>query len=382
MSYFSKFPKLVYDFNRDGVVNSVVDLFRQVRPIQNHVDNFSAYKFYSIKNGERPDIVSQRLYGSQNFYWTFFLINDFLHDGLSSWPMSQEILVEYINNEYNGFALETRPNIKKDTDGGITEFRNSLAGEDRFQKQGAWTVGKTVTGATSGATGTLRRKDLYLNQLVVQDVTGTFLGDGAGNVNEDVTGSWIDPVSGATIPCSVQCWKAWPYAEAPHHYYIAGDGDEIESHYLDTFLIDIAGDYPPGTTTFTLNSTPYDPEKVIVTIAAQAVSNWTINGTTLTFATAPADGTNIEVKVPITNPDGSQKYGIEAHVSNANFFSVDDDATAAERLVQQVGSTAAAQYTSNREYLFKKNEERSKIRIIDPAFIPEFVSKFESLINE
>ena len=92
MSYFKKFPKLVYDFNREGVVNSVVDLFRQVRPIQNFIDNFTSYKFYSIRDGERPDIVSQKLYGSPNFYWTFFLVNDSLHDGLSSWPMSMQDL--------------------------------------------------------------------------------------------------------------------------------------------------------------------------------------------------------------------------------------------------------------------------------------------------
>jgi|ETNmetMinimDraft_35_1059890.scaffolds.fasta_scaffold54605_2 hypothetical protein len=309
MSYFKKFPKLVYDFNREGVVNSVVDLFRQVRPVQNYVDNFSAYKFYSIKDGERPDIVSQKIYGTTNYYWTFFIINDFLHDGLGSWPMSGVDLEEYINIEYNGYALETRPKVKRDTDDGITSFENSLAGEDRFQNQGAWTVGRTVTGAISGATGTLKRKDLYLNQLVVQDVTGTFLGDGAGNVNEDVTGSWIDPVSGAIIPCSVQCWKAWSYAEAPHHYYISGDGDTDS----------------------------------------------------------------------LTLPDGTKGYGVEAHVSSANFFSTTDDATL--NLIIQEGSTAAPLYTSNRSYLFKKNEERSKIRIIDPAFIPEFASKFESLIN-
>ena len=34
------------------------------------------------------------------------------------------------------------------------------------------------------------------------------------------------------------------------------------------------------------------------------------------------------------------------------------------------------------KYVFEKNEERSKIRIIDPTFLQEFASKFESLINE
>ena len=90
MAFFRQFPKVAYDFNRQGVINNMVDIYRSVRPLQNFVDNTSAYTYYEIRNGERPDIVSRNLYGNQNFYWTLFIINDFLHDGLQAWPMSQE----------------------------------------------------------------------------------------------------------------------------------------------------------------------------------------------------------------------------------------------------------------------------------------------------
>ena len=64
MSFFKQFPKIEYDFNRTGVKQNMVDLFRSVRPLPSFLDNYSAYKFYEIKNGERPDIVSQRLYNN------------------------------------------------------------------------------------------------------------------------------------------------------------------------------------------------------------------------------------------------------------------------------------------------------------------------------
>ncbi len=313
MSYFKRFPKVGYDFNREGVVNSVVDLFRQVRPLQNYVDSFSAYKYHEIKDGERPDILSKKLYDSPEYYWTFFLVNDFLHDGLGSWPMSSTNLEEYIQTEFSGYALETRPNVKRDSDEGIEKFENSLAGTTPSQNQGAFTPGTTVTLSFDGnqtATGTIRRKDLYLNQLIIQDVTGTPISDGSGNIKENCVGSWIDPVTKAPVSCDAKIWKAWPYAEAPHHYYITGDASD---------------------------------DRVI-------------------------------------NPDKSFKYGIEAHVSSANFFSVDKN-SAALALIQQEGSTAAPLYKSNRQYLFNKNEERSKIRIIDPAFMIPFVSAFDDLLN-
>jgi hypothetical protein len=166
----------------------------------------------TIPNGERPDIMSQRLYRTSTLHWTFFLVNNFLHEGISAWPMSQEDLQQYITTHYNGYAIETRPDIVRNTDGGITNYKDSLAG--RFK------LGETITGQISGATGTLTKKDIYLNQLVVQDVTGTFLGDGTGNVLEAVTGS--------TSTDTVTSRIAWKYEEAPHHWYVSGD--ETEAH--------------------------------------------------------------------------------------------------------------------------------------------------------
>lgn len=207
MSYFKLFPKIGYDYNREGVIQNVINIFRHVRPVQNYVDNLSAYKNYSIRNGERPDIVSQKLYGTPDYHWTFFIVNDFLHDGIGVWPMSQENLFKYIETEYNGVAVETRPNVVRNTDGGITDFRDSLAG--RFN------IGESVVGGISNATGTLTKKDVYNNQLIIQNVTGAFIGDGIGNNRETV--------AGLTSTDSINTWKVWDYAEAPHHWF-GGNG--------------------------------------------------------------------------------------------------------------------------------------------------------------
>jgi len=212
MAYFKLFPTVGYDFNRDGIIQNVVDIFRHARPLQNFADEINTYRQFTIPDGARPDICSQKLYGTPDYYWTFFIMNDFLHDGMSTWPMSQQDLFQYINTEYNGVAIETRPNIVRNTDGGIVDFRNSLAG--RFQ------VGETITGGTSLATGTLTKKDIYLNQLIVQDVTGSFLGDGLGNS--------LEAIIGGTSTDSVASWKVYNYADAPHHWFKAGDTTESQ----------------------------------------------------------------------------------------------------------------------------------------------------------
>jgi hypothetical protein len=207
MAFFKQFPKVKYDFNRQGVLQNMVDLFRSVRALPSFLDNYTGYRLYEIKNGERPDIVSGRIYGTSKYYWTFFVINDFLHDGMRAWPMSQEDLFSYIEKEYEGYVIETNPEIIRDTDGLITNHRNSLSG--RF------TLGETITGATSGASGTLKLKNADLSQLVIQDVTGgAFIG---------TAGSSTELVVGQTSEDSVSTWNVYPYAEAPYYYYKTDD---------------------------------------------------------------------------------------------------------------------------------------------------------------
>ena len=221
MAFFKQFPKVEYDFNRQGVINNMVDIYRSVRPLQNFVDDTAAYIYYEVRNGERPDIVSNKLYGNQNFYWTFFVVNENLHDGLQTWPMSQEDLFTYIEREYEGYAITTNPTIRRDSDGIIRAFENSLAGSVPGTTTGKFQLGETITGGTSGATGTLVKKDLDLNQLIVQNVTGAFLGDPTvvpTNLTERITGS--------TSGDFVDSYQAYKYAEAPHHWFLQGDKEE------------------------------------------------------------------------------------------------------------------------------------------------------------
>jgi len=195
MAFFKQFPKVEYDFNRTGVLQNMVDLFRSVRPLPSFLDNFSGYKYYEIKNGERPDLVSGRIYDSSQYYWTFFLVNDHLHDGYRAWPLSQEALQNYMATEYRGYAIETNPKI-------TSNYENSLSG--RF------TMGETVTGSVSEATGTVTKKIIDLSQLIIQDTTGIF------QAPELITGS--------TSTDSVSSNRVYKYIDAPYYFYKTTDG--------------------------------------------------------------------------------------------------------------------------------------------------------------
>lgn len=217
MSYFRQFPKLDYDFDRNGILQKVVNIYRAARPLDAFIDDLNAYSFYSVKNGERPDIVSQRLYGTTQYYWTFFIVNDFLHDGLAAWPMSQEKLHDYMDEEFAGVVITTNPRVQDSPDAGVEfDYPNSLSG--RFQ------LGETITGGTSGATGTLVKKNADMNQLVLQDVVGTFQGSSSQGIVEKLTGN----KSGD----DVDTYDVYQYLDAPHSYFrMIADNVEEEAQY-------------------------------------------------------------------------------------------------------------------------------------------------------
>jgi len=135
MSFFKQFPNIPYDFDRNGIFQNVVNIYRHVRPLKAFADELNTYTFYQVKNGERPDLVSYRLYGTTEYYWTFFIINDFLHDGLAAWPMSQEKLHDYMAEEYEGVVITTKPSPGDSGDAGVAFglSPNSIAGRLKSQ---------------------------------------------------------------------------------------------------------------------------------------------------------------------------------------------------------------------------------------------------------
>lgn len=212
--YFRQFDKVPYDFNRDGVIQQVVNMFKTARVMSAFEDDVNTYTLYQVQNGERPDVVSLRLYDTPDYYWTFFVLNPFLHDGLAAWPMSQEKLNEYILQHYEGTVITTNPSVAESGDIGVILGQDdSLAG--RFE------LGETITGNNSSATGKLVKKNIDMNQLVLQDVNGSFIGSsvsGPGNASESITGG--------TSGDSVNTYDVYKYIDAPHSYYRTDDPEK------------------------------------------------------------------------------------------------------------------------------------------------------------
>ena len=134
MAYFTNFESIDYDFDGSGINRTITNLAQYSTIITKNIDDVSFYSYYNILDGERPDTVSQKLYNTPEYYWTFFIINDNLQNYWHDWPKGSEELRSFAEAEYIGLAA-------------IFD-----ADEEAF---GKFVVGGTVNGSLSNATGTV-----------------------------------------------------------------------------------------------------------------------------------------------------------------------------------------------------------------------------------
>lgn len=187
--YFQYFQKEDFQLTNQGTRN-LTNLAQYTRIFSKIADDISFYTYYTMDNSERLDTISEKLYGTSEYYWTFLLVNKELSNTFMD--------IRKDNNEFNNFLQRKYPdtaltftndsdNISLITTVDIdTELSNNLG---------------TVTG-------------IYptMNYITVTGLT-----------NSSPVGETIS-VSGSTVTVA----SAVPHYEAPHHKENA-DGEWVRS---------------------------------------------------------------------------------------------------------------------------------------------------------
>ena len=174
MRFFSQFPKVPYSFDQftPSINSSIIDMYRYIDINRDITSDLAAYLTYSIKDGERPDQVSHKLYKTPDYHWTFFIINELLKDGLQNWPKSYVELDNYIKKNYGSYSvLEFLPEQVFDEDNNLAQYNNYFGniefdGRIRMIRDG-------VDGKNLKATPVLY--DHQKLQLWAEDVESSFL---------------------------------------------------------------------------------------------------------------------------------------------------------------------------------------------------------------
>jgi len=110
--YFQNFPTIYYEFEIDGVktLRSVVDVTQNVRIISDLLKNITLYDEYAIQEGDTPEIVSHKIYGSPLYHWIIMIANN-RFNYLTDWPMTSGQFDEYVEKAYGSDLYATRYHI-------------------------------------------------------------------------------------------------------------------------------------------------------------------------------------------------------------------------------------------------------------------------------
>jgi hypothetical protein len=241
-SFFSLFPKVPYQFG-DGSsfvnyqnLSVYIDAFDQVREYK------TFYQKYFIKENQRPDQLSLEIYGTTDYYWTFFLMNEHLRT--NGWPMPSSRVYSRAQKYY--------PNIVYTTDG--TSFDISRGDLTPLSRSGTFAVGGWVYLSTvkkaaqilrinddlaqifldiqslppnESVLRTISEQDAYAVNNVDPDYFPTFLDTttvqrgynqwDAIHHYEDEEGNWVTPTTASTEPYEFQ-WNSVNTAQSVSYF--------------------------------------------------------------------------------------------------------------------------------------------------------------------
>ena len=142
MSYFNKMRSISYTFGNEPYPTVIEDLSTYVDILDQIKDNVNFYNYYEILEGDRPDVLSQKIYGASDLHWTFFLLNDNLRE--QGWPLSILDLDRVIKHNFPDFVLTTTANLT-----------------------GIFLPGQSIKGLSSGETAVIDRRRIGFGQLII-----------------------------------------------------------------------------------------------------------------------------------------------------------------------------------------------------------------------
>ena len=87
MSFFNRFPLLVYDVKNNNNYKLLPDILRRVKLRSVIRSSSMIFDTYDVKDGERPEDVAFKWFGDAELHWVILMTNN-VTDRYYEWPMS------------------------------------------------------------------------------------------------------------------------------------------------------------------------------------------------------------------------------------------------------------------------------------------------------
>ena len=100
MSYFSRFPKMVYDVKGNDNYKLLPDILRRVKQRNAIASGQFIFDTYDVVNGEKPEDIAYKWFGDAQLHWVILMTNN-VTDRFYQWPMSQPQFQAFLEDKYD-----------------------------------------------------------------------------------------------------------------------------------------------------------------------------------------------------------------------------------------------------------------------------------------
>jgi len=420
MSYFKNFGLVEYRFGNEDESQRILveDLSIYVDLLEQIDDLIGFYEYYDILDGDRPDTLSYKIYGTTDYYWTFYLMNPFLKE--TGWPLHQKNLDEYTVKKFSGATY---------TPGSGVEWRDPIYRVETGYGPLRFSLGSVTSSKTNVVVNVTGNEDPLLdNQIPINDATGIVSGynisglyipngttitavDYGNNILYLSTNTTDDyeAVDGVVNP-PLTCWDGNAYqlhvnstsVDIREGDIVRGSGilnDSQGPTYVTSFKNNIITLSRPATQPYTSGDTfqIYGP--------MEAYRNWDLAQVTLKSTNRsgkefheyipfseyyddeyeskvyPYDTTGIVIE-----PEATHHYeNSSGEWIDAVFTSTNPYGTSPLFLDKPGGLDVevppSSSVVTNREYMQESNDVARRIRVIKPDVITRVVNEFQRLVK-
>jgi hypothetical protein len=126
--YFNKFQKIYYDIDGTGKnIKYVTDIIHRAKFLKAILNNSIIFYPYFVKDGETPEIIASKLYGSTQYYWIIMYANN-IFSLWDDWPLSYDAMQAYLTQRYGSVpTAETTVDHYQDQYGATIDYTTYLA---------------------------------------------------------------------------------------------------------------------------------------------------------------------------------------------------------------------------------------------------------------
>lgn len=107
--YFNYFPTTFYNSSNTSLsLDTVTNIIARFSFENELKENSAIFYPYDIQDGDTPEIIANKYYGSPEKHWVVLMFNDII-DPQYDWPLDQRTFITYVNDKYsaNGAANTT-----------------------------------------------------------------------------------------------------------------------------------------------------------------------------------------------------------------------------------------------------------------------------------